>query len=96
VSAPVPIYHPDPPLTEQARKAGVSPKANLYVTVSRDGDVQDVRVAKGLGLGLDRRAVETVKGWKFRPGMHDGYPVAVRMKMEVSFAESAQPAPVPE
>src|SRR5579859_6093376 len=75
VTAPVPIYHPDPPLTDQARKAKVAPVANLSVTISRDGDVQDVRVTKGLGLGLDRKAVETVKTWKFRPGMHDGSPV---------------------
>ena len=96
VTAPVPIYHPDPPLTEQALKAKVAPVANAYITVNRDGDVQEVRLAKALGLGLDRRAVETVKAWKFRPGMHDGYPVPVRMKMEITFASNTQQAPASE
>jgi TonB family protein len=96
VSAPIPIYHPDPPLTSEARKARMAPVANVYVTVGRDGDVQDVRLAKGLGLGLDKKAVDTLKTWKFKPGMRDGYPVAVRVKLAVSFAASAQSVPVPE
>jgi TonB family protein len=96
VTAPIPIYHPDPPLTAQARKAKVAPVANLFITIGRDGDVQDVRLAKGLGLGLDKKAVDTVKTWKFRPGMHDGSPVPVRMKMAVSFAANVQSVPLPE
>lgn len=95
-TAPVPIYHPDPPLTVQARKANLAPVANVLITVGRDGDVQDVRLAKGIGHGLDKRALDTVRTWKFRPGMHDGYPVAVRMKMEVTFASNDQSAPSSE
>jgi TonB family protein len=96
VTVPIPIYHPDPPLTNEAREENFSPVARLYVTISRDGDVTDVRLTKGLGHGLDRKALETVKTWKFRPGMHDGSPVAVRMKMDVNFASNAQPAPASE
>ena len=96
VIAPVPIYHPEPPLTDQARKANSAPVATVLITVGRDGDVQDARLAKGLGHGLDKRALDTVRTWKFRPGMHDGYPVAVRMKLEVSFASNAQSGPASE
>ena len=96
VIAPVPIYHPEPPLTDQARKVNFAPIANVLITVSRDGEVQDVRLAKGLGHGLDKKALDTVRTWKFRPGMHDGYPVAVRMKMAVSFASNNQSVPTSE
>ena len=44
----------------------------------------------------DEKAIETVKTWKFRPGMHDGSPVPVRIKMAVSFAAHAQSVPLPE
>lgn len=90
VTAPIPIYHPDPPLTDEARKINRNPVANVLITVSRDGDVQDVHLAKNLGMGLDRSALDTLRTWKFRPGMHDGYPVPVQMKMAVRFASSGE------
>jgi TonB family protein len=44
-----------------------------------------VRVARSLGLGLDEKAIEAVRKWKFKPGYKDGKPVAVRATIEVNF-----------
>src|SRR5215472_18675457 len=71
VSAPVPIYAPDPPYSEAARKAKFSGTVVLRIIVNAQGGVQNVQVMKPLGLGLDEKAVETVKTWKFKPALRN-------------------------
>jgi TonB family protein len=85
VTAPIPIFKPDPPYSEEARKAKYQGTVVLMIVVDAQGNVTDVRVAKPLGLGLDEKAVETVRTWKFKPGMRQGNPVPVRVMVEVSF-----------
>jgi TonB family protein len=85
VSAPIPIYQPMPAYSEEARKAKHQGTVVLWIVVNSDGSVSDVRVVKPLGLGLDEKAVETVKTWKFKPGMRNGAPVPVLMSVEVLF-----------
>lgn len=85
VTAPVAIYDPDPPYSEEARKAKYSGTVVLSLIVDAQGNVREVQVAKPLGLGLDENAVATVKTWKFKPAQRNGAPVAVRMLAEVTF-----------
>ena len=85
VSAPIPIYKPEPPYSEEARKAKYQGTVVLWIVVDAQGNVNDARVVKPLGLGLDEKAVETVRTWKFKPAMRGGTPVAVRVMVEVSF-----------
>jgi TonB family protein len=85
VSAPIPIYKPEPAYSEEARKAKYQGTVVLWIVVDAQGNVADCRVVKPLGLGLDEKAVEGVKVWKFKPAMRNGTPVAVRVMMEVSF-----------
>jgi TonB family protein len=47
--------------------------------------VTNVRVLRSLGLGLDERAIEAVRLWKFRPGAVDGKAVTTRAVVEVNF-----------
>jgi TonB family protein len=82
---PRPIYAPDPEYSEQARKAGVQGTITLKVTVDANGDVADVKLVKGMGSGLDEKAIEAVRTWKFRPGTEDGTPVRSEIDVEVSF-----------
>jgi TonB family protein len=79
------IYAPNPPFSDQARKAKVQGTILLAVTVAASGDVADARVVKGLGSGLDENALATVRTWKFKPGTEDGTPVQSEVKVEVSF-----------
>jgi len=85
VSAPKPIYTPDPEYSEEARKAKYQGTCVLWLVVGPDGKPRDIKVARTLGLGLDEKAIEAVKQWKFEPAMKDGKPVAVMINVEVSF-----------
>lgn len=85
VSEPVPIFKPDPAYSEEARKAKYQGTVVLWIVVDASGSVTDCRVVKPLGLGLDEKAVETVKTWKFKPALRNGTPVPVRVMVEVSF-----------
>jgi protein TonB len=57
----------------------------LYVEVDPSGKAVNIRVLHSLGLGLDEKAMEAVKQWKFKPGMKDGKPVTVAASIEVNF-----------
>jgi periplasmic protein TonB len=85
VSAPRVTYQPDPEYSEEARKAKYQGTCVLWLVVGPDGRPRDIRVARSLGLGLDEKAIEAVKTWKFEPAMKDGKPVAVQINVEVSF-----------
>lgn len=85
VSAPIPIYQPDPPYSEEARKAKYQGTVVLSIIVDAQGDVHNVQVVKPLGLGLDEKAVGSVTTWKFKPAMRNGTPVPVQMLVEVTF-----------
>jgi TonB family protein len=85
VSAPIPIYKPEPAYSEEARKAKYQGTVVLWIVVDASGNVTDCRVVKPLGLGLDEKAVETVKTWKFKAATRNGAAVPVRVMVEVSF-----------
>jgi periplasmic protein TonB len=85
VSAPIPIYKPDPEYSEEARKAKYSGTVLLAVIVDTDGKVRDPHVVKSLGMGLDEKAMEAVEKWKFKPAMRGGMPVNVHATIEVNF-----------
>ena len=85
VSAPRAIYSPDPDYSEEARKAKYQGTLVLYVVVGADGRPHDIRVTRSLGLGLDEKAIEAVRTWKFEPAQKDGQPVAVMVNVEVNF-----------
>ncbi|MGC1482888.1 MAG: TonB family protein [Candidatus Acidiferrum sp.] len=67
VIAPGCAYCPYPTYTDDARHGKVQGSVTLQVLVGADGRAQDIRIIKGIGFGLDERAVETVRGWKFTP-----------------------------
>jgi periplasmic protein TonB len=62
---PACAYCPYPTYTDEARHGKVQGSVTLMVLVGADGRAQDIRIVKGIGFGLDERAVETVRGWKF-------------------------------
>ncbi len=85
VSAPRAIFAPDPDYSEEARKAKYQGTCVLWLVVGPDGRPRDIHVSRTLGLGLDEKAMEAVKTWKFEPAMKDGKPVAVQISVEVTF-----------
>jgi TonB family protein len=85
VSAPKAIYAPDPEYSEEARKAKYQGTCVLGLVVGPDGRPRDIHVLRSLGLGLDEKAMEAVKNWRFEPAMKDNKPVAVQISVEVDF-----------
>ncbi|MBV8846195.1 MAG: energy transducer TonB [Bryobacterales bacterium] len=85
VSAPVPIYQPEPEYSEEARKAKWQGSVVLSLIVDEVGKAVNIKVSKSLGLGLDQKAIEAVEKWRFKPGMKDGKPVPVIASVEVNF-----------
>jgi len=85
VTAPELVHRTDPEYTEQARIAKYLGTVLLSVEIDQTGTPTNAKVQRGLGLGLNEKAVECVKQWKFRPGQLDGMAVAVRTSLEVVF-----------
>lgn len=85
VRPPVAIFTPDPEFSEEARKAKFSGNVMVSLIVGADGKPRNVHVLRGVGMGLDQKAVEAVEQYKFKPAMKDGKPVAVIVNIEVNF-----------
>jgi periplasmic protein TonB len=85
VSAPRPIYDPDPDYSEEARKAKYQGTSVVSMIVGPDGRPRDIKVTRTLGLGLDEKVVEKLSTWRFEPAVKDGKPVAVEISVEVDF-----------
>lgn len=85
VSAPRALYAPDPEYSEEARKAKYQGTVVLWVIVGPDGRPHDIRVQRSVGMGLDEKAIEAVRSWRFEPARKDGQPVAVQINVEVNF-----------
>jgi periplasmic protein TonB len=85
VSAPQVIYQVEPEFSEEARKAKVAGNVLVNLWVDTNGNPSHVHVIRGVGMGLDEKAVEAVKQYKFKPAMENGKPVLVELNIEVNF-----------
>lgn len=85
VSPPRLIYQVDPEFSEEARKAKYQGTCTLMLVVDTSGRPTNIRVASSLGMGLDEKAIEAVKNWRFEPSQKDGHPVRVEIAVEVEF-----------
>lgn len=85
VTAPVLLFKKEPEYSEEARKAKYQGTVVLYIEVDPNGKAVNPRVVRSLGLGLDEKAIDAVKQWKFKPGYKDGKPVTVAATIEVNF-----------
>lgn len=79
------IYLPE--YTTKAREKKIEGDLVLRVTLQRDGKVKKVKVEKGLGEGLDERAVESIKRIAFLPAELNGEPVDAVMQIVFNFKE---------
>jgi protein TonB len=86
VGYPTCVYCPDPKYSEEARKAKYSGIVVLQAIITADGRAIEIEVVKGPGMGLEEKAIETVKQWRFKPAMGPGgKPVPVIVPIEVQF-----------
>jgi len=82
---PVLLSKRDADYPDEARKAKYQGTVLLSVEIDDSGSPVNVQVVRSLGLGLDERAIEAVKQWRFRPAMKNGQPVAIQITVEVNF-----------
>jgi periplasmic protein TonB len=85
ISAPQAISTPDPDYTEEARRAKTQGTCIVGLIVDAEGHPRDIRIVRGLGSGLDAKAIEAVGRWRFEPAKKDGSPVNVQVNVEVYF-----------
>jgi TonB family protein len=85
VSSPTVLHTEDPSYSEAARKEKISGDVLLNLVVDEQGKPTHVHVVRGLGHGLDEKAIEAVRQYKFKPGMENGQPVAVALNIQVNF-----------
>ncbi len=87
VNPPRYLEHPEVTPTEEARSTNTYGAVKLSATITRDGAIRDLVVVKGLGHGLDERALEAVKtSWLFLPATRNGEVVEANVKFDVNFA----------
>lgn len=71
--------------SDQARRANLEGEVELEIVIRRDGTVGDVKILRGLGLGLNDQAVQAVRQWRFSPARLKGTPVDVIVEVSVEF-----------
>ena len=85
VSNPVLVYAPDPEFSDEARRAKYQGVCVVGLIVDAQGNPQRVHVVQPLGMGLDEKALEAVRQYKFKPAVYQGHPVPVEINIEVNF-----------
>ncbi len=85
VAAPQVIHSVDPEFTDAARQAKYSGVVSIQLIVDTHGNPQAIQVVRHLGMGLDEKAIEAVRQYKFKPAMYQGHPVPVRVVVDVNF-----------
>jgi TonB family protein len=85
VSVPEVIYSPEPSFSDEARQAKFQGVVLLMLVVGKDGRPYNIRVRQSLGMGLDEKAIEAVKNWRFRPAILNGQAVAAQIGVQVDF-----------
>ena len=79
------LFEKRPDYTEEARRHGIEGDVLLEIIVRSDGSVSDVRVLRRLGYGLDERAVQAVRQWRFAAAERFGTPVDVLVEIAVEY-----------
>ncbi len=86
ISAPIPIFQPEAEFSDEARRAKYQGVCLISMIVDAQGNPQNPRVIRPLGMGLDEKALEAVRKYKFKPAMKNGTtPVPVMVTVEVNF-----------
>lgn len=85
-SRPSCVYCPNPQYTDEARASKVQGSVTLEVLVAADGRAAQIHLTKGIGMGLDERSLQTVRGWRFNPARDAAHrPIAGWITIEVLF-----------
>jgi TonB family protein len=85
VTPPRLVHAADPEFSEEARRAKLSGNVMVAIHVGETGRVEDVWLLRGLGLGLDEKAMQAALQYEFQPAQYEGKPVGIMLNVEVNF-----------
>jgi TonB family protein len=85
ITPPQAIFDPDPEYSKEAREAKYQGTCIIGLIVEADGSPSHVTLISGLGKGLDEKALDAVRSWKFKPATKDGAPVPTQISIVVNF-----------
>jgi TonB family protein len=85
IDPPTLVKEVRPIYTDEARRQRIQGDVILEIVVRSDGSVGNIRVRRSLGGGLDQRAIEAVRQWRFNPARRHGTPVDVAVEVAVEF-----------
>src|SRR5579864_4780781 len=85
IAPPKAIFTPSPEYSKEARAVNYQGVCVLSLIVGPDGMPYNIRVSRPLDFGLNEKAIDCVKKWRFAPSTKDGKPVAVAVNVEVTF-----------
>ena len=85
VKPPEKIFAPQPVYTELARKGRVQGVVIVQAIIDRQGNVTNIKVLRGLPMGLEEAAIQAIRRWKFKPATLNGRPVTVYYNLTVNF-----------
>jgi TonB family protein len=84
VTQPVALSAPLVPYTEEARRALACPYMLMQATIRADGTVDNIKVIKEMGYGMDEAAINTfATKWRFKPATKSGVPIDMNVTIEV-------------
>jgi protein TonB len=75
----------DPEYSDEARRSKYTGIVVVALVVDPSGMPQRVHVVRHLGMGLDEKAIEAVRQYRFKPAEYQGRPVPVEVNIEVNF-----------
>ena len=85
ITAPAILREVKPEYTEEGRRRNLAGDVVLEIIVRSDGAVGNVKLLQGLGGGLDQRAIDAVRQWRFSPARRYGTPVDVIVEVAMEF-----------
>jgi TonB family protein len=85
ITPPIPVYTVDPHYSEEGRKKHIQGECMVQVIVDAQGIIQNARIVKPLGYGLDEMAIEAVKSYRLKPARKDGKPAPVYITIAINF-----------
>jgi TonB family protein len=85
IDPPTLVREVRPQYTPEARRQAIEGDVVLEIIVRSDGTVGNIKVRRTLGAGLEQKAIEAVRQWKFLPAKRHGTPVDVVVEVSVGF-----------
>ncbi len=96
VAMPSIVTYVEAPYPEEAKAQGLSAVVKLRITLTAEGEVENVAVLEPQGHGFDEAAVDAVLAMTWAPARTEAGPVGVVFDFDYGFVLEEEPAPPPE